>query len=218
MQGYPGYGRPRPHFRDACLYYRRYRHGCFLPCRRAITSIMANPMSDVLAEKAIALVCEYLPKAVTVGSDIEARTNMSFAATIAGYAFGDAIPHYGHAIGHTLGSIFRIPHGNACGIALPEVMEFIVDEVPDKVKRVGIAMGLDISSDLSSREIGKKVAHAIRELNREIGLKTLKAHKIEESALSDAAKMVLTDDIAGFSPKKANDEDILNMLKRACSL
>jgi len=114
--------------------------------------------------------------------------------------------------------MFRVPHGNACGIALPEVMEFIVDEVPDRVKRVGIAMGLDVSGDLSSREIGKKVSQAIRELNREIGLKTLKAHKIDESSLSDAAKMVLTDDIAGFSPKKANDADILNMLKKACSL
>jgi alcohol dehydrogenase len=190
----------------------------FAHAAEAMTSTMANPMSDILAEKAIALVCEYLPRAVKDGSDMEARTSMSFAATIAGYSFGDAIPHYGHAIGHTLGSMFRVPHGNGCGIALPEVMEFIVDAVPDKVKRVGIAMGLEISSDLSSRETGKKVAHAIRELNREIGLKTLKAHKIKESALPDAARMVLTDDIAGFSPKKATNEDILNMLKRACSL
>jgi len=186
----------------------------FSHAAEAITSGMANPMSDILAEKAVALVCGYLPRAVKDGSDTEARTNMSFAAMIAGYAFADALPHYGHAIGHTLGSMFHTPHGNACGIVLPEVMEFIVDEVPDKVKRVGIAMGLALSGDLSSGDIGKKVADAIRELNREIGLKTLKAHKIEESALPDVARMALTDDTAGFGPKKANYEDILKMLKR----
>ncbi len=190
----------------------------FSHASEAMTSSMANPMSDILAEKAVALVCTYLPRAVNNGSDMEARTNMSFAAMIAGYAFADAIPHYGHAIGHTLGAMFHIPHGNACGIALPEVMEFIVDEVPDRVRRVGVAMGLDLGESLSPGEIGTKVADAIRDLNKKIGLKTLKAHKIDESALPDVATMALSDDTAGFGPKKANSEDILKMLQGAYSL
>jgi alcohol dehydrogenase len=190
----------------------------FSHAAEAITSGLANPMSDILAEKAVSLVCTSLPKAVQNGKDMEARSNMSFAAMIAGYAFADALPHYGHAIGHTLGAMFHIPHGNACGIALPEVMEYIVDTVPDKVKLVGKAMGLELGDALSSREIGKTVADAIRNFNKEIGLKTLKMHKIEESALSDVAKMALSDDTAGFGPKKANSEDILKMLQNAFSL
>ncbi|MFC2070878.1 iron-containing alcohol dehydrogenase, partial [Chloroflexota bacterium] len=100
----------------------------------------------------------------------------------------------------------------------PEVMEFIVNEVPDRVRRVGEAMGLDFDANSSPGEIGKKVADAIRDINKEIGLKTLKAHNIKESELPDVATMTLSDDTAGFGPKKANYEDILKMLQSAYSI
>lgn len=187
----------------------------FAHAAEAMTSGTANPMSDILGAKAVSLVCEYLPKAVANGSDMEARSNLSFAATIAGFSFADALPHYGHAIGHTLGSLFHTPHGNACGIALPEVMEFVADVVPEKVRMVGTAMGLKIASNCSSATVGKKVAEAIRELNHKIGLKTLKAHNIAESSLPDVAKMTMTDDTANFGPKKATYEDVLKMLQKA---
>ena len=66
-------------------------------------------------------------------------------------------------------------------------------------------------------EIGEKVADAIRDLNKQIGLKTLKEHKIDESALTNIAAMVLTEHSANLSPKKANSEDILMMLQGAYS-
>ncbi len=187
----------------------------FSHAAEAMTSGLANQMSDILGENAVSLICKYLPRAVKNGADMEARSNLSFAAMIAGYAFADALPHYGHAIGHTLGSMYHIPHGNACGIALPEVMEYIADAVPDRVRRVGTAMGLDLAASLSPGETGKKVADAIRGLNKKIGLKTLKEHKIKESALPDVAGMALSDDTAGFGPKKASKEDILKMLQNA---
>ncbi|MFC2039110.1 iron-containing alcohol dehydrogenase [Chloroflexota bacterium] len=184
----------------------------------AMTSAFANPMSDILAKEAISLICAYLPRAVKDGSDMEARSNMIFASMTAGYSFADALPHYGHAIGHTLGALYHIPHGNACGIALPEVMEYIVDVIPERVRMVGNAMGLDLAENLSPVEIGKQVADAMRALNSDIGLKTLKAHNIEESALSGIAEMTLSDDTAGFGPKQADVQDILRMLQGAYSI
>jgi alcohol dehydrogenase len=141
----------------------------FAHAAEAITSIQANPMSDILAEKAIGLICAYLPKVVKDGTDMEARTNMSFAAMLAGYAFSDAITHFGHAIGHSLGAKYHIPHGNACGIALPGVMEFVAKAVPERVRYVGKAMGLDMPDTLSIEQTGKRVADAIRALSAEIG-------------------------------------------------
>jgi len=187
----------------------------FCHAAEAVTSGQANPMSDLLGEKAISLVCKYLPRAVKDGSDIEARTNMSFAAMCAGYAFNDAITHLGHSIGHTLGAMFHIPHGNACAVAIPEIMEFIAEGTPDGIRRVGMAMGLNTDDSVSPKEAGIKVRDAIKALNKEIGLKTLKQHNIKEASLTEAAERAVTEGPAMFSPKKVNRDDLLKILQKA---
>jgi len=187
----------------------------FCHAAEAVTSGQANPMSDLLGEKAISLVCKYLPRAVKDGSDIEARTNMSFAAMCAGYAFNDAITHLGHSIGHTLGAMFHIPHGNACAVAIPEIMEFIAEGTPDGIRRVGMAMGLNTDDSVSPEDAGIEVRDAIKALNKEIGLKTLKQHNINEASLTETAERAVSEGPAMFSPKKANSDDLLKILQKA---
>ena len=53
----------------------------FAHAAEAITSGQANPMSDVVGERAIYNVCKYLPRAVKDGSDLEARTQVMIWAT-----------------------------------------------------------------------------------------------------------------------------------------
>ena len=180
----------------------------------AVTSGQAHPMSDLLGEKAINLICEYLPRAVRDGKDIEAREKMSFAATLAGYAFTDSITHLGHSIGHALGTSHHIPHGNACVLAMPEIAEFIAEYTPG-IKRVGIAMGLKIDEKTPAKEAGKMVRDAIRALNKEIGIKGLQQHNVKESDLPAIAAAATTEGPATFSPKKASADDWLVMLKAA---
>jgi len=187
----------------------------FCHAAEAVTSGQANAMSDVLGERAISLICKYLPRAVKDGSDLEARTHMSFAAMSAGYAFNDAITHLGHAIGHTLGAMFHIPHGNACALAMPEIMEFIAESTPDGIRRVGMAMGLGTDDSVSPKDAGKKVADAIRALNKEIGQKTLKQHNIDEASLPTVASRAVSEGPAMFSPKRANSNDLLKILQKA---
>ncbi len=189
----------------------------FCHAAEAITSGQANPMSDILGEKAVSLVCKYLPRAVKNGSDIEARTNMSFAAMAGGYAFNDAITHIGHSIGHTLGAMFHIPHGNACAVAIPEIMEFVADGTPAGIRRLGMAMGLKTDDSVSPQEAGVMVRDAIRALNKEIGIKTLKQLNIKESSLPEIATRGVTEGPAMFSPKKVNSDDILKILQKAYS-
>ena len=181
----------------------------------ACTANRANPMTDIVGERAITLVMEYLPKAVKDGTDVEARTNMSFAAMIAGYAFNDSMTHLGHSVGHTLGSLYHIPHGNACGIILPEMMEFIAESVPEAIRRVGLAMGLKTDESVSPAEAGTMIKNALIEFNNVIGQKSLKQLNIEESALPEIAEVAATDITAIFSPRKVEKEDFLKMLQSA---
>jgi alcohol dehydrogenase class IV len=186
----------------------------FAHAAEALTSGGMNPMSDVLGEKAIYLITRNLNKAVKDGSDLAARTNLSFAALIAGFSFSDSLTHWGHAIAHTIGAIYHIPHGIGCALALPAVMEYVADAVPGKVRQVGLAMGLSLGENLSPAELGRAVAGAIRQLNREVGIPSLKDFKIEESSLEQLIGGVMTDDCFMFGPKRASAAEILGMLKK----
>lgn len=185
----------------------------------ALTSGGMNQMSDTLAEKAVRLITENLSKAVKDGSDLTVRTNLSFAALIAGMAFSEALTHWGHAIAHTLGARYHIPHGVCCALALPTVVEYVADSVPDKVRQIALAMGLSLAEDLSPEELGTAVADAIAKLNREVGIPGLKDFEVEESTLEQLIGGVLSDDCAMFGPKRASAGQIHAMLKKiyACA-
>jgi alcohol dehydrogenase len=181
----------------------------------ALTANRANPMSDILAEKAITLVMAYLSRAVKDGSDIEARTKMSFAAMIAGWAFINSNTQLGHAMGHALGAMYHIPHGNACGVALPEIVEFISEAVPEAIRRVGMAMGLKTDESVSAEAAGIMVRDELINFNRKIGQKTLKQLNIGESALPEIAKAAAGEFLVASSPKKTGEEDFFKILQKA---
>lgn len=90
----------------------------------AYTSTLANDFSDGMALKAAELALTYLPAAYADGADAEARGRMHNAAAIAGIAFGNSMLGLSHAMGHSLGAVFHVPHGRSVGLFLPYVIEF----------------------------------------------------------------------------------------------
>ncbi len=187
----------------------------FSHAAEALTSEGMNPMSDVLAEKAIALIVSNLPQSIKDGSNLTARTNMAFSSLIAGIAFNDTMPHWGHAIAHTVGAQFHVPHGVGCAVALPAAIEFVADAVPEKVRLIAASMGLSPSEEQSPSELGAMVAEAIRNFCREIGIPSLKDFKINEDSMGRLIKRVLADDCAMFGPKRASSDQVLKMLEKA---
>ncbi len=181
----------------------------------SVTSNRANPMSSTVGEKAISIIMEYLPKAVKNGNDIEARSQMAFAAMIAGFGFDNSMTHLPHSVGHTLGSMYHLPHGNACGIILPEAMEFISETVPEAVKKVAVAMGLPVTVATSGSEAGKMISKKVLEFYAIVGQKTLKQNNIPEADIPAIAEMATTDVTYPFCPRKPSKEDIIAMLKSA---
>ena len=171
----------------------------------SMTTILANPMADMLDEKVIELVTRFLPVAVENGNDLKARTNLSFAAMLAGMAFDNTVLHLGHAIAHSMGAVYHIPHGIACSIALPEVIEYIVDVHPEKIKTIGSIMGLNLEG-LSIQETGKAVAGKVRDFAKSMGMPTMKELNLDKNLLEKVAEMAPHDDCAAFMPKEAPQE------------
>ncbi len=91
------------------------------------TCTWANDFSDGLCLKAAQLVFDYLERAVSDGSDMEAREKMGIAASLAGLGFGNANLGLAHAMGHSFGALFKQPHGRAVALFLPYITEFTVN-------------------------------------------------------------------------------------------
>ena len=109
----------------------------------AYTSTAANPYADGLALHAIRLAGQWLPQAVAVGSDVEARAWMQIASHLAGRAFSSG-PLLGlvHATGHPVSGSFGAAHGQTLATMLPHVMRFNLEAVSDRYADVGAALGV----------------------------------------------------------------------------
>ena len=83
-----------------------------------------SDFSDGLCLKAAELVFKFLPQAYRNGSDAEAREKMHNAAALAGLGFINSACSLAHAMGHSFGSLFHIPHGRSVSLFLPYTMEF----------------------------------------------------------------------------------------------
>jgi alcohol dehydrogenase class IV len=107
-------------------------------------SVNATPFSDMLAMEAIRLIAEYLPVAYAKANNIEARFNMSFAATLAGAAFVSGGLGAVHGLAYPLGTEYHWPHGRSNAVMLPYVVDFNKIGNLNKYAAIAQAMGENI--------------------------------------------------------------------------
>lgn len=184
----------------------------FAHAAESITAKEQNPKSELLASDAIRRIVKYLPIAMEDGNNMEARGNLLIASNFAGIAFNDALVHLGHAIAHSIGAKFHITHGAVCALAIPEVMKYAAEISPDKVKIVGESMGLSFEGNETDKEIGEKVASAIREFIKSINIKSLKELGISKEELIDIAPMIFDDPCYNFVPRELTKDEVVDIL------
>ena len=126
-------------------------------------SMNATVFSDILAEKAIALIAENLPIAWAKGANVQARYNMSLAATLAGMAFGSGGLGAVHALAYPLGTEYHMTHGRTNAIMLPHVMRYNLPGSPLKYARIAALIGED-TEGLPPLEAAETAAEAIEAL------------------------------------------------------
>jgi alcohol dehydrogenase class IV len=138
------------------------------------------------------------------------------AATMAGVAFGNAQVGLVHAIAHSVGALFGVPHGLANGILLPHVMLFNLEECADRYALIARAMDLDIRG-LDDQEAGKKAAESVWDLTKKIGLtQKLRDAGVPEDGLTEAAELSMSDASIIYNPRMVIDADeVLEVLKQA---
>lgn len=132
-----------------------------------------------LAKKAVKLIYDWLYEAYKNGTKLEARQAMQRAAFYAGRAFTRGCVGYVHAIGHTIGGLYGIPHGKAMAVLLPHVMACYGKSAEKKLAELAEVCGIAEDSDNSEGGTfacnnDKSKAEAfiewIRTLNRAMGI------------------------------------------------
>ncbi|MGY6124334.1 iron-containing alcohol dehydrogenase [Paraburkholderia strydomiana] len=92
---------------------------------------LKNPVSDMLAIKALELLSRNLLTACQDGNNREAREAMLLGATFAGQAFANSPVAAVHALAYPIGGIYHVPHGLSNALVLPHVLRFNADSAAD---------------------------------------------------------------------------------------
>lgn len=103
------------------------------------------------------------------GHNHAAREQMLNAAYLAGFAFSRSYVGYVHAVAHSLGGQYNIPHGLANAVLLPEVLESYGSCIHQKLHMLGCAAGVCTEQDSIKAGAGKFIA-SIRTLNKNMGI------------------------------------------------
>ena len=115
------------------------------------------------AIEAIQLIFSNLDRVCDNGDDTEARRNMLHAAYLAGSAFSKSYVGYVHAVAHSLGGKYNVPHGLANAVLLPHVLEAYGPSVNKKLHELSVCVGLSIRANTD--QVGAEAfLRAIREM------------------------------------------------------
>jgi alcohol dehydrogenase class IV len=135
----------------------------------------ANPYSDALAEKALELISNNILKVLENPENIEARNNVHIGASMAGMAFSNSQIGLAHALGHSLGAVFKIAHGKTVGLFLPEVIRYNYKSskikydklnkiFPDNIRKTT----LDLTVENLFKKMGQPVKMSSMDINEDI--------------------------------------------------
>ena len=185
-------------------------------CVEAITGKQRNPMSDLRGYESLRLVVAHLPAAVADGTDIVARSGMSFASTLAGLSFSDSITTLGHAVAQGLASVFHLHHGLLCGLATPAQLELFAAAVPERVRKVAEIFGADIPYDATNEEIGKIAGAKVREFMSVVGIKSFEQLGYSRAQVLEQTDILMLEMMKDFSPIVIDRDAMVKMINLMC--
>ena len=145
------------------------------------------------ALKAVKLIFENIDIAYEHGDNIQARRNMLHASFYAGCAFTKSYVGYVHAVAHSLGGQYNVPHGLANAILLPLVLREYGSCIDKKLHRLAIAAGL-ADKNTPDHEAAELFIRAIEEMKERLGIVNI----VKEIQETDIPKL------AHYADKEAN--------------
>ena len=187
----------------------------------AYTCLQKNPISDIYVISAIEIIRDNLLETVKNGDNKKLRLAMANGSLMAGAAFSNSMVGLVHAIGHALGGVSHVPHGDAMAILLPHCMRYNLDKMRDNYSKLLLYIaGEEVFVNTPKEKRAEKVIETIEELlktlNTEAGLPIkLSQVGVKKEDFEEVVKKALNDGAMIVNPKEAKREDILEILNNA---
>lgn len=186
----------------------------------AATCLQRNPVSDAFAEKAISEIVSVLPLAVADGKNRAARLTMANGSLLAGAAFSNSMVGLVHAIGHALGGVCHVAHGDAMTILLPTVMRYNLEVCRERYGELllylaGPAVFAKTPPERRAEASIEAVVALRRELAEKTGLPTTLSQtgKVQKQDFEAVARTAMNDGAIIVNPQEADFEEIMGILE-----
>ena len=167
-------------------------------------------LSDCLDLEAIKLIAKNLRKAVQ--NDPDGREGMALAQYVTAMAYSNVGLGIAHSMAHTLGAVYDTPHGVACAMMLPIVMEFNKDFTGEKYKAIAEAFDID-TTGMDQETYRKAAIDAVQQLSVDVGIPT-KLEKLKEEDLPFLCESAAADACAPGNPREASLADYEAMFRK----
>ena len=167
-------------------------------------------LSDCLDLEAIKLIAKNLRAAVQ--NDPDGREGMALAQYVTAMAYSNVGLGIAHSMAHTLGAVYDTPHGVACAMMLPIVMEFNKEYTGEKYKAIAEAFGVD-TAGMSQEAYRQAAIDAVQQLSVDVGIPT-KLEKLKEEDLPFLCESAAADACAPGNPREASLADLEAMFRK----
>ena len=176
----------------------------FAHCVEAYCSPHYHPMSQGMALEGMRLVKEYLPRAYSDGTDLEARSHMMSAAAMGATAFQKGLGAI-HALSHPIGAIYHTHHGTTNAVCMPAVLKFNKPAIKDTLAEAANYLGI------SGGFVG--FCKFVDELNDSLAIpKSLAGLGIENPDIDRIVSGALIDPSTGGNPIKMTEKNTRKLI------
>jgi alcohol dehydrogenase class IV len=176
-----------------------------------------SPYTDLMALEALRIVTKYLPVAVKDGADMEARTWMAWADTLAGLCIANAGVTLPHGIGMAMGGHYpHVAHGEALACVYPAMMRYSYKSAVERFSTLARIFDKNLNK-VEDKQAAKKSCRLVDDFLKKIGLWTyLEDLNIPQKELKTLAKASLVLPDYKSHPKVANLKEVHKLLLKSC--
>ena len=181
----------------------------------AVESICTNlstPVTDAIALRAIQMMFRSVaPAAFT--DNMAAKSEQLLASAMANISCGNTKLGLVHAFSFPFGNL-HVPHGLACGLMLPFVMEYNLPSCRDKFAEMAVAIGE--KADQSEDILADRAIERVKKLYVEVGFPSRVTEKeIPRDKLDQVVKEAAGTSQMRFNVRRANEKDLAWIMERA---
>jgi len=181
----------------------------------AYVSNASSPITDIHAREAIKLLGKRLPEVMKAPHDIHIRKELMLGSLQAGLAFSNASLGAVHAMAHSLGGYFDLPHGECNAILLPHVIAYNYEDNEQRYNQIAMLLGANLEGK-SSKESKDLLLKIIEELKSNVGItKSLGDIGLHRQHIPILAQNAVMDPCLITNPRSAEKRDIEHIYEKS---